>query len=74
MSIIGIIIMGIEFPAFESLGNKYIWSNVSTNFNDNSVIVLDITEKYSKWHNGIALIYIWIEQWFGNCQESLEVT
>ncbi|XP_042117010.1 uncharacterized protein LOC121820808 isoform X3 [Peromyscus maniculatus bairdii] len=29
VSIIGIIIMGIEFPAFESLGNKYIWSNMA---------------------------------------------
>ncbi|XP_037060730.1 uncharacterized protein LOC114703442 isoform X2 [Peromyscus leucopus] len=27
--IIGIIIMGVEFPAFESLGNKYIWSNMA---------------------------------------------
>ncbi|XP_052616052.1 uncharacterized protein LOC128123785 [Peromyscus californicus insignis] len=29
VSIIGIIIMGIEFPAFESLGTEYIWSNMA---------------------------------------------
>lgn len=44
VAIIGIIIFAYEFPAFEALGSQYIWSNVSTNFNDNSVIVLDINK------------------------------
>ncbi|XP_036034133.1 uncharacterized protein LOC118577694 [Onychomys torridus] len=29
VSIIGLIIMGIEFPAFESLGTEYVWSNMA---------------------------------------------
>lgn len=45
VAIFGLILLGYEFPIFESIGTEYIWSNVSTNFNNNSIIVLDRIEK-----------------------------
>jgi hypothetical protein len=41
----GMALLCFGFIHFEEKGNEYTWPNVSTNFNNNSIKILDINEK-----------------------------